>query len=75
MRHSGAENKLELIYEDGKFKDVRVRSIKGKKGLSDIMLKDAVRFVRTKESQITNKWISYFVKKKEITCEKITKKI
>lgn len=69
------ESKLEFIYEKGKLKSIVVKSIKGKKPLTEKQISDAMRLAKVKESDITNKWLDFFAKHKKPTFEKITKKI
>lgn len=75
VRYAEFENKLEIIYKDGKFKEVIVKAIGRRKRLPEPIMKDALRFAKIKQAQITAKWVDYFVRGKNVTFEKITKKI
>ena len=75
VKNGEYQNKLEFVYEKGKLKHVLVKAIKGKKGLSESMIKVALKFVKAKEHEISQKWLDFFAKGKKIVCEKITKKL
>ncbi|MBO9571382.1 MAG: DUF4160 domain-containing protein [Chitinophagaceae bacterium] len=68
------ESKLELEYENGTIKEVKIQKVKGRKPLPEKELKDAVKFVR-KYQQIVDKWTTFFVKNKKVKCEVINQKI
>ena len=75
VKHGTLENKLVFIYDNGKLIDVAVKTIKGKKGLSEAMLSDALKLAKAKEPDITKMWLDFFGKNKNPVCKKITKKV
>ncbi len=74
-RFQGFESKAEIIFENGKFLEVRIKDVRGKsplKGKEERRFKD---FVAKYREEIIQKWLDYFVYQKEIKSERITKKI
>jgi hypothetical protein len=69
------ETKLEFIYVSGKLKEIVVKSVRGKKHIPANMLVDAMKFAKSKEKSIIDKWVEFFAKHKKPKFEKITKKI
>ncbi|PVW16572.1 hypothetical protein DDV96_04005 [Marixanthomonas spongiae] len=69
------ESKAEIIFEDGKFVEIRISKVKGKKPLSDKHQKQLKILVEKYRDDIVNKWIDFFVYNKPVKSEKITKKI
>lgn len=69
------ESKAEIIFEDGKFIEVRIREVKGKTPLDEKDLKKLKKLVEYYRDDIVRKWIDFFVYNKEIKSEKITRKI
>ena len=75
VRKGEYESKIEFLYEKGLFKGVIAKNVSGKKPLPDSLLTEAKKFAKSKESQITKKWLEFFAKNKKPICEKITKKV
>lgn len=69
------ESKAEIIFENGKFLEVRISDVAGKKPLDTQNLKLFKRLVEVYRDDIVRKWVDFFVFNKEIKAEKITKKI
>ena len=69
------ESKIELFFENGKLINWEVKSVKGREGLPEKDLKEAIRFIKKYYEGIVNKWTDFFVKNKKVTCELITKKV
>jgi len=66
---------FELIMENGELKEIRRRA---KKGVSPLREKDAKtdeEFIRKYETNIIEKWINFFVLRKQSRCTNIKKKI
>ena len=61
--------------ENGELKEIRRRAKKGVDLLREKDAKTAEEFIRKYESNIIEKWINFFVLKKQIRCTNITKKI
>lgn len=69
------ETIFELIMEDGQLKEIRRRPRKGVDPLREKDAKTAEEFIRKYEPNIIEKWINFFVLKKQIKCTIIKKKI
>lgn len=54
------EDKIELDFSNGEFKNLLVRNVKGKKPLPEKQLKDALKFVEVYNSRIIDKWTDFF---------------
>ncbi len=74
-KHQGKESKAEFILEDGVVKEIRVKTVKGRKPLSPSTLNDFKMFVEAYADKIVQKWIDYFVLHKQISCEDIDRRI
>ncbi len=74
-KHQGAESKAEIIIEDGKVVEIRIKSVKGKPPLAKNTLKDFKLFIENHAEDIVQKWIDYFVLHKQISCENIERRI
>ena len=74
-KHEGNESKAEIILENGKVKEVKIKKVKGKKPLKVSVLKDFRDFVEIYADDIVKKWIDYFVYHKQLTCENINRRI
>jgi len=69
------ETIFELIMENGELKDIRRRAKKGVDLLREKDAQTAEEFIRKYETNIIEKWINFFVLKKQIRCTNIKKKI
>ena len=69
------ESKAEIIFENGKFKEIIVKEVQGKEPLDIQNLKKFKKIVELYRDDIVRKWIDFFVYNIEISPEKITKKI
>ncbi len=69
------ESKIELIYENGRLKNLVLCDIKGRLPLPAKELKEAEKFVKKYHEKIVEEWPLFFVKNKKITCEVINQKI
>lgn len=69
------ESKLELHFENGKLKEIRVVKVKGRLQLPVKNMKESVKFVRKYHEAIVEKWTTFFVKNKKVSCEIILSKI
>lgn len=74
-KFQGKESKAELIYENGKFLEVRISDVSGKKPLDAQNLKKFKKLVEIYRDDIVRKWIDFFVFNKTIEFERITKKL
>jgi hypothetical protein len=69
------ESKAEIIFENGKFKEIIIREVKGKKPLDGQNLCIFKKIVELYRDDIVRKWIDFFVYNIEIKPEQITKKV
>jgi hypothetical protein len=69
------ESKAEIIFENGKFKEIIIKEVPGKDPLDLQNLKKFRKIIELYRDDIVRKWIDYFVYNIEIVPEKITRKI
>ena len=74
-KFQGKESKAELIFENGKFVEVRISSVYGKDPLDNNNLKKFKKLVEVYRDDIVRKWVDFFVYNKVIESERITKKL
>ncbi len=74
-KYQGKESKAELIFENGKFLEVRIINVTGKEPLDSQNLKKFKRLVEVYRDDIVRKWVDFFVYNKSIEFERITKKL
>ena len=71
----GRENRAELIVENGKVTQILYSSVRGRRPLSPIELKNFQTLVEYYADEIVQRWIDYFVLHKPIEAKKITQRI
>jgi hypothetical protein len=69
------KSKAEIIFENGKFKEIVIKEVQGKMPLDVQNLKKFKKIVELYRDDIVRKWIDFFVYNIEISPEKITKEI
>jgi hypothetical protein len=74
-KYQEKESKAEIIYENGKFKDIIIKDVMGKEPLDIKNLKKFRKIIELYREDIVRKWIDFFVYNIEISTEKITKKV
>ena len=74
-KFQGTESKAEIIFELGKFKEIRISSVKGKIPLNSKNEKRLKIVVENYRDDIVRKWVDFFVYNRKIESEKITTKI
>ena len=74
-KYQGKESKAEIIYENGKFLEVVIKTVAGKEPLDTQNTKNFKKLVAYYRDDIIRKWVDFFIFNKEIATEKITKKI
>jgi len=74
-KFQGKESKAEIIFENGKFKEVVIRDVAGKEPLDVQNMKKFKKVVELYRDDIIRKWIDFFVYNIEFAPEKITKKL
>ncbi len=74
-RYQGNESKAEIIFENGKFKEIIIKDISGKAPLDVQNLKKFKKIITLYRDDIVRKWIDFFVYNIEFPSETITKKL
>jgi len=74
-RYQGRESKAEIIYKEGKLKEIIFSGIRGKRQLEQNEFKKFKTLVNRYHLDIVNKWIDFFVYNKPIDSVTITEKI
>ena len=71
----GRELKAEIIVENGKVKKIRYVTVGHVPPLKGARLKDFKALVKVRAEDIVRKWIDFFVFKKQVKMERITKRV
>ena len=71
----GRELKAEIIVENGKVKRIRYVTVGHVPPLIGARLKDFKALVKVRAEDIVRKWIDFFVFKKQVKMERITKRV
>jgi len=74
-KYQGFESKAEIIYENGKFKEVRLSDVKGKRPLDSREQKKLKLITEKFREDIVRKWVDFFVYNRKVEFEKITEKL
>jgi len=74
-KYQDTESKAEIKFENGKFKEVLIKEVQGKKPLNTQNLKKFKKIVELYRDDIIRKWIDFFVYNIEFSAEIITRKI
>jgi hypothetical protein len=74
-KYQDQESKAEIIFENGKFKNIVIKEVPGKEALDNNNLKKFKKIVELYRDDIVRKWIDFFIYNIEIPSEKITTKI
>ncbi|NUM77061.1 hypothetical protein DCC62_07100 [candidate division KSB1 bacterium] len=74
-RYQAAEMKAELIIENGKVVEIRIKHLKGKKPLPKSQLSDFRKLVASHADEIVQKWVDFFVMGKQIKSKTIKQKL
>lgn len=74
-RYGRFETKAEFLLLDGKIVEIRLKSVKRAKPLSGKDLVNFKTFLETYSDQIVKKWIDFFVYKKDVKFERISKRL
>ena len=73
--YGNLESKAEFYIINGTISEIRIKLVGGKKPLDMGRLKDFEEFLEVYADQIVKKWVDYFVYHKDVSFEKITKKL
>ena len=74
-KYQDKESKAEIIFENGKFKEIVIKVVKGKEPLDTKNMKKFKKIVELYRDDIVRKWIDFFIYNIEVIPEIITKKI
>lgn len=74
-RSQGAENKIELIIENGIVVDLLVKDVKGKRPLSSKQIADFKDLVSKLSDEIVRSWVDYFILHKKVVAKRIAGKL
>jgi len=74
-KYQDRESKAEIIFENGKFKKIKIGAVQGKEPLDPQNLKKFRRLIEVYRDDIVRKWIDFFVYNVQVTSEKITTKL
>ena len=74
-KYQDKESKAEIIFENGKYKEIIIKEVQGKAPLDVQNLKKFKKVIELYRDDIVRKWIDFFVYNIEFPSEKITKKI
>jgi len=74
-KFQGAESKAEILIDDGKIAEIRITSVRGRRPLPPNQLEDFRHLVEQRAEEIVDKWIAYFVLHKQITSERISRRV
>ncbi len=75
VKHSGKESIFDLIIEDGELTEIKVREKQGCEPLNTKDKSTAIEFINKYHSNIVQKWVNFFVLKKQIKSTNIKTKI
>ncbi len=73
--YNGMESKAEIILQDGNVVDIVIRDVAGRAPLAGAQLKDFRAFVNHFANDIIQKWVDFFVYRKSISPQRITRRI
>jgi hypothetical protein len=74
-KYQEKESKAELIFENGKFKEIRIKEVSGKDPLDNKNLKKFKKIVELYRDDIVRKWVDFFIYNVQISSENITERI
>lgn len=74
-KYQDTESKAEIVFENGKFKEICIKEVQGKTPLDAKNLKKFRKVVELYRDDIIRKWIDFFVYNIEFSPETITKKL
>lgn len=69
------ESKAEFIIKNGEIESVRITNVRGKERLKGADLKNFKNFLERYSDEIVTKWVDYFVYRKNVNFERITRRL
>jgi hypothetical protein len=73
--YQGRESKAEIIIRDGEIAEIRLVRVTGKPPLEGVKLNDFATLVEHYAEEIVEMWVDYFVRHRQVTARKITRRI
>jgi hypothetical protein len=73
--YQSAECRAELVVKDGAVVEVRFSNVEGRRPLDPAHLKDFKALVSQYAADIVRKWVDFFVLHKQVTPERITRRL
>jgi hypothetical protein len=74
-RYGQCENKIEIVFENGIVKSIRVLNVPGRKPLPAKQKKEFKHLVNKLSDEIVQSWINFFIYDKKIVTKKIAGKL
>jgi len=74
-KYQDTESKAEILFENGKFKEIVIKDVTGKTPLNNNNLRKFKNLVENYRDDIVRKWIDFFIYNVEIKSEVINKKL
>jgi hypothetical protein len=74
-KHGGYQSRAEFVLKNGKIIKITIKAVAGWEPLRSGELKNFSNFLNEYSDQVLKKWIDFFVLKKKVTFEKITKRV
>jgi hypothetical protein len=74
-KYQGTESRADIIIENGQVVGIRFSSVRGRKPLPRVQMRDFELVVEHYAEDIVQKWIDYFVLHKAVSPEKIARRI
>ena len=74
-RYQGSEMKAEIVVENGKVIEIRIKPVRGKKPLPQSQLSDFRELIEHYADEIVQKWIDFFVLGKQIKPRAINRRL
>lgn len=74
-KYQDTESKAEILFENGKFKEILIKDVTGKTPLNNNNLRKFKNLVENYRFDIVRKWIDFFIYNVEIKSEVINKKL
>jgi hypothetical protein len=73
--YQGEECRAELVVKDGNVVEIRFSNVEGRRPLDPTHLKDFKALVSQHSADIVRKWVDFFVLHKQVTPERITRRL
>jgi len=74
-KRGDCESKAEFIIRDGKIIEIRIKSAGNAKPLKSVDMRNLRSFLRVYSEKIVEKWVDFFVLRKSVSFDRITKRL